>query len=433
MKVLTLLVQYNGLASILLGTFAAFVMLLLFSLGHLPIYERPSYNGEEGASLWSLAVGLLVSIVSFTSWKSRQQVFLDRICINHEDADMKTEAIFSLAGMLKASKELLVLWDTSWSDRLWCLFEMAAFLKSKNAENSRRVLIIRPTTVGPCSIAALLTTWSSMFGLSMFPLSGFGALLLAMSGFWAIVAFRGYFSAVEILEEKLNCTSFDSVRSACCDTQHVDEHGNQLLCDREVLNQCVAIWFGSTQAFEDFLRTEVSQTVVRDLRENVFTTTWALQVTSPILWTFMDFMAAHAREGQWLPLFDKFVLGLVSWLLCATNINEFFLFLTRRYCRASWGGPLPDFFLKLALLLVLCLALWFHLGIYLLIYERVQNLVVRPLAFAGSMLLIYFMARAFKRTFATGATGGKGARVDASEQCPTEPHGSSTFIGRSQM
>ena len=150
----------------------------------------------------------------------------------------------------------------------------------------------------------------------------------------------------------------------------------------------------------------------------------------------MDFMAAHAREGQWLPLFDKFVLGLVSWLLCATNINEFFLFLTRRYCRASWGGPLPDFFLKLALLLVLCLALWFHLGIYLLIYERVQNLVVRPLAFAGSMLLIYFMARAFKRTFATGATGGtggKGACADASEQCPTEPHGSSTFIGRSQM
>lgn len=35
------------------------------------------------------------------------------------------------------------------------------------------------------------------------------------------------------LEEKLNCTSFDSVRSACCDAQHVDEQGNQLLCDRE--------------------------------------------------------------------------------------------------------------------------------------------------------------------------------------------------------
>jgi len=149
----------------------------------------------------------------------------------------------------------------------------------------------------------------------------------------------------------------------------------------------------------------------------------------------MDFIAAHAREGQWLPLFDKFVLGLVSWLLCGTMILELCLFLSKRYCRASWGGPLPDFFLKLALLLVLCLALWFQLGIYILIYVRVQNLVIRPLAFAGCMLLIYFMARAFKRACATGATGagGKDARADASQQCPTEPHGSSTFIGRSQM
>ena len=144
----------------------------------------------------------------------------------------------------------------------------------------------------------------------------------------------------------------------------------------------------------------------------------------------------HARKGQWFHFVDKFASIMVFWLLCATNIAELFLFLTRRYCRAYWGGPLPDFFLKLALFLALDLALWFHLGIYILIYERVQNLVIRPLAFAGSMLLIYFMARAFKRAFATnatGGTGGKGARADASQQCPTEPHGSSTFIGRSQM
>ena len=202
MKVLTLLVQYNGLASILLGTCAAFVMMLLFGLGHLPIYESPNYfNRGEPVSLWSLVVGLLVAIVTFTLWKPQQHVFFDRICINDGDPDMKTEAIVSLAGMLKESKELLVLWDASWSDRLWCLFELAAFLKCKNAEGGRRVLIIRPTIVGPCSMATFLTTWFGIFGLSMFPLSGFGALLLAMSGFWAIVAFRSFFFSVEMLEE----------------------------------------------------------------------------------------------------------------------------------------------------------------------------------------------------------------------------------------
>ena len=50
----------------------------------------------------------------------------------------------------------------------------------------------------------------------------------------------------------------------------------------------------------------------------IFQWGWLNNRRRPILWTFMDFMAAHAREGQWLPLFDKFVLGLVSWLLCGT-------------------------------------------------------------------------------------------------------------------
>ena len=211
MKVLTLLVEYNGLASILLGTCAAFVMMLLFGLGHLPIYESPNYfNRGEPVSLWSLVVGLLVAIVTFTLWKPQQHVFFDRICINDGDPDMKTEAIFSLAGMLKESKELLVLWDTTWSDRLWCLFELAAFLKSKNAEGSR-VLIIRPTIVGPCTIASFLCAWATFFGGSMFPVSGFGTLLAAVSGFWAVAAFRGYFFSVEILEEREACFAHD-----CC-------------------------------------------------------------------------------------------------------------------------------------------------------------------------------------------------------------------------
>ena len=147
----------------------------------------------------------------------------------------------------------------------------------------------------------------------------------------------------------------------------------------------------------------------------------------------MDFMAARVRKGQWLPLFDVFVSGLVAWLLCGTMIVNLFLFLSRRYCRASWGSPLPDFFLKVALLLVLCLLNLFQLGIYSWLHTRVQNLVIRPLAFAGSMLLTYVIARAFTGAFATGAAGGTGAHGDANQHCPSEPHGISTVIGRPQM
>ena len=129
-------------------------------------------------------------------------------------------------------------------------------------------------------------------------------------------------------------------------------------------------------------------------------------------------LSLRMPAGQWPQVFDRFVSILVFWLLCATNIAELFLFLTRRYCRACCGGPLPDFFLKLALLLVLSLALWFHIGIYIVFSERIQNLVIRPLALAGSMLLIYFMAHAFKRAQQVP----QAARVlEASQQWSSEP------------
>ena len=55
---------------------------------------------------------------------------------------------------------MLVLWDPTWSDRLWCVFELAAFLRSKVA--SEQVLLIRPTVLGPCSIALFIAAFVVM-------------------------------------------------------------------------------------------------------------------------------------------------------------------------------------------------------------------------------------------------------------------------------
>ena len=98
-KILTLLVLYNGLASILLGTLAAFAMMWLFALGFLPGFTR--FDGMMVWSTWSLATGLVVSIASFVLWRPQEEVFFDRLCINEEDGTLKGQAILSLAGMLK--------------------------------------------------------------------------------------------------------------------------------------------------------------------------------------------------------------------------------------------------------------------------------------------------------------------------------------------
>lgn len=63
-----------------------------------------------------------------------------------------------------------------------------------------------------------------------------GCMVIAsVLGLSIVVAFRSYFRSVTLLEEKLQRTSFDTVRSVCCECGHSDAFGNTLVCDREAL------------------------------------------------------------------------------------------------------------------------------------------------------------------------------------------------------
>lgn len=64
-KMLTLMVLYNGLPSILCGTGAAFIPMALFSLGFLPGFVR--VEGEQVIfSMWSLVTGFFVAIATLS-------------------------------------------------------------------------------------------------------------------------------------------------------------------------------------------------------------------------------------------------------------------------------------------------------------------------------------------------------------------------------
>ena len=154
-KILTLLMRYNGPASVMVGSLVACLMMVLFSLDLIPGFARmqPIYPGMQW-STWSLGAGFIATVITFLAWRSRFVVFLDRVCIHPSDGELKRASIWSLAGILKSSEEMLVLWDPSWSERLWCQFELGAFLKSKL--ESEQVLVIRPTFLGSCSAAVFV-------------------------------------------------------------------------------------------------------------------------------------------------------------------------------------------------------------------------------------------------------------------------------------
>ncbi|CAE8605173.1 unnamed protein product [Polarella glacialis] len=79
--------------------------------------------------------------------------FLDCLCINQGDAELKQAGIDSIGAYLRNSDSMLVLWAPEYFTRLWCCFELAVFMeKSTNVEFKsllqNSLAEVRPTSVG---------------------------------------------------------------------------------------------------------------------------------------------------------------------------------------------------------------------------------------------------------------------------------------------
>eukprot|EP00438_Fugacium_kawagutii_P000094 Skav218708 [mRNA] locus=scaffold1346:444984:446825:- [translate_table: standard] len=251
---------------------------------------------------WSLCglcfVSLADWLVIFFS-RPLTPVFLDQICIKQQDTEMRANTIFSLAGIMRRSDKMLILWDPTWTESLWCLVELAAFLKSR--QNPEDQLIIRPIFLGPAYMTVFLTSLVAFLivlpaqsestetrTILLPPFSGLApslafllcALLAAYAG---VSALRSYFRSVESMQQRLLSISFDETRCYSCDQNHVSPSGKPMLSDRKVFVHCMSHWFGGQDAFEDILHTEVRKTMVNGLRESVAITQWILDATRPLM------------------------------------------------------------------------------------------------------------------------------------------------------
>ena len=118
-KVWTAMYMKNTRAAMSAATLGSFAVCVLLSSALLPqvrFQEDPPYPAEPG---WCLLTALVLYCTVFVFWRPGSRIFLDILCIDQENAELKTEALVSMGAFLKRSDALFVLWDPSYIHRLW--------------------------------------------------------------------------------------------------------------------------------------------------------------------------------------------------------------------------------------------------------------------------------------------------------------------------
>ena len=356
-KILLLMVVYNGRAALIAGNLAAALGMTLFYLDLLPCYSQRYMSLEIDYGPWGFVFGCSATFCMLLAWQSGSKIFLDRICIHQVDEERKMEGIRSLGGLLRHSRSMLVLWDSTYPTRLWTVFELAAFLKSHDNESQ---LLIRPTILGPMAMAVFV--YVALLFAGQLVVSFQDAVeysLQQMSMFlFVCVAFmhllRVYLEWVENCWLQLRSFSLAETTTYCCSSDHKDESGNSTACDREILLECVRMWFGSAEEFERCVRHQVSMALERGLGRHAFPYTWFLGIMSCVSWGFGDFALgalraqdAFAFSAILIDVFAvPFVHGSLMLILCLCLGHK----LRRRRATMNWFVSLFA-----GLVMVLCL------------------------------------------------------------------------------
>ena len=266
------------------------------------------------------------------------------------------------------------------SDVRWCVFEIAAFLHSR-AKGSKAALQIIPPLLGPSllggeilfclacivyaySETALASSEDSKFSAAIH-LAFFGVLGIPCS-FFVSHSLRGYARSVETLKEQLSEFKAAGTRSACCEQGHEGEA--VVLCDREILFQCIAHWYGSVDQFESQVQSEVRTALTDQLADNAISYQRILLLFTPYVWLRFEYAATHANDP--IRQIVELARTLTYWLAVFPFMNKLLFRLCYRF-RAQCCMLHRD--VLLSMLIVVATFLFYFICYIIQVYVFRQN------------------------------------------------------------
>ena len=125
-----------------------------------------------------------------------------------------------------------------------------------------------------------------------------GAGLIFVEGVVVCVGFytfvltcRHYFRSLEQLQHELHDFTVDEATCQCCSAPH-PEGSN---CDKEMLLNCIRLWFGSVEVFEERVRKDVLCCLMEQLSGDFFSYRQCIVALIPAMWSGLDY-----ASGAWL-------------------------------------------------------------------------------------------------------------------------------------
>lgn len=322
-KVWLLLMLKNGLAACIGSTLVALLATWLSIVEILPgWYKEPriqgeGYSGEYKFSPWALIFGSATGLLILLLWQPRGGVFMDRVCIHQGDERQKFLGVIHMGAFLKRSRKLVVVWDPSYLSRAWCIFELAAFLHS-HRDTAKANLVVKPTSIAPATFVIQIGgVLLLLFELVLPANDTVFVARIVYAVIWNLAIFlvlRRFWRNVVIAEDQFRNFRWQDTKCHCCAGDHRSEDGSKIICDRSLLEETITQWFGSVQALEESVRTEVRELFISQVTAFPFGYSWMVGTNTYVVWGQLDSFAARCHGGA-----DRYavsiVIATVAWWL----------------------------------------------------------------------------------------------------------------------
>eukprot|EP00929_Paragymnodinium_shiwhaense_P037970 TRINITY_DN20138_c0_g1_i1.p1 TRINITY_DN20138_c0_g1~~TRINITY_DN20138_c0_g1_i1.p1 ORF type:complete len:612 (+),score=54.62 TRINITY_DN20138_c0_g1_i1:124-1959(+) len=259
-KLIALLFLYNNKAACIVSCIVA-----------LPVsYLGARYHEAYWAQLvcpivWALC--LLFGQQLVRPFGTTRYAFLDKMCIHQTDPEKKSAGILGLAGFLRASKRLVVLWSPRYFTRLWCTYELAAwnYLHSKHDGEVKPVKFLPISAPGVHLRLLLAILFEAIMAISFWrldlePIQNADHWLRYYLG-RVVVVFALFplcnhlqHMAAELGRVREAVEDYDMREAECFCCLHNHRHpetGEQIACDRELVY--ATLWSWSRRASDPHL------------------------------------------------------------------------------------------------------------------------------------------------------------------------------------